>query len=178
MNAYLHAMRNYAVFRGRAARSEFWFFTLVYLVISIVALLIDEQAGTTTDRAGVLFTLVQLVHFLPAIAVSVRRLHDIDRTGWWLLIALTGLGQLVLLIHYCTPTDPVTNRFGPPPADLPVRAGVEPARRLDPAPEPPQAPRDPIAEVERLAALRANGSLSEVEFEVMKTTALSQPRSR
>ena len=71
--------------------------------------------GDPTRGIGVLGGIVSLVHLIPGIAVSVRRLHDIDRTGWWLLIGFVPLiGAIVLLIFYVTPGTPGANRFGPP----------------------------------------------------------------
>ncbi len=178
MSAYLAAMRNYAVFRGRASRAQFWWFVLVYFVISLVAALIDQGLGTASQRSGLVLGLVQAVHFLPALGLAVRRLHDLDRTGWWMLIALTGLGAIVLLVFNVMAGTPGPNRFGPPPAGgLPAGPGG-PAMPVAPPHAAPQAPRDPIAEVERLAALRDGGSLSELgSCGILDAQALARPRT-
>ena len=72
----------YATFVGRAPRSEYWFFWLFSLLASVVGGMIDGAVGTL----GIIGLLIELVLFLPSLAVSVRRLHDIDRTGWWILL--------------------------------------------------------------------------------------------
>lgn len=87
----------YATFVGRAPRSEYWFFWLFSLLASLVGGLIDGAVGTL----GIVGLLIELVLFLPSLAVSVRRLHDIDRTGWWVLLPfvfLFGFWAMVLLL--------------------------------------------------------------------------------
>lgn len=85
MNSYMNAMRRYVDFSGRSSRSEFWFFVLFLVIILIVAMLIDQLALGSTGP-GILYFIVALAHIIPGIAVSVRRLHDIDRTGLWVLL--------------------------------------------------------------------------------------------
>ncbi len=172
MNNYLTAMRSYAVFGGRASREQFWHFTNGCFILALVAVVVDASLGTAT--VGVFTQLVFLVHALPSFAITARRMHDLDRTGWWALIGLTVVGGIVLLFMANGTGTPGANRFGPPPAGTaPSRAGL-PATGIDLAQSAPQTPRDPIAEVERLAQLRSNGSLTETEFEVMKAQALSR----
>ena len=101
---------NYVGFSGRAARSEYWFWTLFVIIASIVAAILDVMLGL-----GLIGAIVSLALFLPGIAVSIRRLHDIDRTGWWLLIAFTGIGLIVLLVFDCTKGTTGPNRFGSDP---------------------------------------------------------------
>ncbi len=86
MNAYVTAMRRYVDFSGRSSRSEFWLYVLFYFIIYIIAGIIDAFVFGRAGRVGILTTIVALVHLLPSLAVSVRRLHDIDRTGWWVLV--------------------------------------------------------------------------------------------
>jgi uncharacterized membrane protein YhaH (DUF805 family) len=171
MQSYLKAMRNYAVFRGRASRAEFWQFYLVYFLIAVVAAFLDQALGTATNSGGLLIGITYFAHLLPQLAVLVRRLHDTDRSGWWTLLALTGFGVIVLLIFACLAGKRGPNRFGPEPLggdDASARTIGQYASA--PAPQPR---RDVLAEIERLAQLRANGSLTEAEFEVMKAQALS-----
>lgn len=85
MNSYLNAMRRYFDFRGRSSRSEFWFFVLFLTIQLIIALIIDSFV-LGYDGPGPLYFIVAVVHLIPGIAVSVRRLHDIDRTGLWVLL--------------------------------------------------------------------------------------------
>lgn len=111
MEWYLSVMKQYANFNGRARRKEYWMFILFYIIIAIVASVIDGVIGT----AGVLAGVVALVHILPSLAVGARRLHDVGRSGWWLLLALTGIGSLVLLFWAVSNGDSGDNSFGADP---------------------------------------------------------------
>lgn len=116
MNAYLDAMRNYATFTGRTSRMGFWLFVLVLFCIEIAAGIIDYGLlGRSVEDSGPVSGIVHLVHLIPALAIGVRRLHDIDRTGWWMLLYLTGIGALVILIFNIWPGTRGPNRFGPDP---------------------------------------------------------------
>jgi uncharacterized membrane protein YhaH (DUF805 family) len=101
---------NYVTFSGRAARSEFWYWTLFSFLVNVAAAIIDSGLGL-----GFIGTLISLALLLPGIAVSARRLHDLDRTGWWLLIAFTGIGIILLIIWDCIKGTVGPNRFGPDP---------------------------------------------------------------
>lgn len=93
MNWFVTALKNYAVFSGRSRRSEYWCFALVYLIFYAVAAIVDVMAGTL-DRAsgiGIVTGILTLAFLIPSLSVTVRRLHDTGRTGWWLLIALIPL---------------------------------------------------------------------------------------
>ncbi|WP_421566114.1 DUF805 domain-containing protein [Ochrobactrum sp. EDr1-4] len=114
MHYYSDAMRNYAVFSGRASCSQYWFFSLALFIMLVVAMIIDQTVGhTTRDEPGGLFTAIYLAHLRPAIAITVRRLHDTDRSGWWILAGLVPLfRQIALLVFMCSPSTPGANRFG------------------------------------------------------------------
>ncbi|MDP9142351.1 MAG: DUF805 domain-containing protein, partial [Pseudomonadota bacterium] len=84
MNWYLDVLKKYAVFNGRARRQEYWMFYLFYIIVALVLGFVDGMLGTT----GVLGGIYLLATLLPLIGVSIRRLHDTDRSGWWLLIGL------------------------------------------------------------------------------------------
>jgi uncharacterized membrane protein YhaH (DUF805 family) len=102
---------NYVNFSTRAARSEYWFWTLFAVLATGVTLIIDNATGVP-----VTYPLFGLAVFLPGLGVSVRRLHDTDRSGWWLLLILIPLvGTIVLLIWFCTQGTSGPNRFGPDP---------------------------------------------------------------
>ncbi len=101
-------------FTGRAARSEFWYWALFSILASIAGELIDLALFTSSTFTPVQ-TLVNLALFLPGLAVSVRRLHDLDRTGWWLLLIFTVIGIIVLLVWDCMRGTVGPNRFGPDP---------------------------------------------------------------
>jgi uncharacterized membrane protein YhaH (DUF805 family) len=118
MNEFVDVLRKYAVFSGRARRSEYWWFVLIYLLISLGLMLLDGILGSSHrfGDAGLLGGLFGLAMLLPSIAVSVRRLHDTDRSGWWLLIAFIPLlGAIVLLVFCALDSQPGENRFGPHP---------------------------------------------------------------
>lgn len=117
---YLKVLRNYANFSGRARRSEFWYFVLVNLLISIGLAIIDAALGLEigAGSVGVLGTLYSLVVIIPSIAVAVRRLHDTDRSGWWLLISLLPIiGAIVLIVFYVQEGTPGENEYGPNPKE-------------------------------------------------------------
>jgi uncharacterized membrane protein YhaH (DUF805 family) len=101
----------FATFQGRASRSEFWYFMLFIFLGSAVLRTIDAITGLPV--LGAIFALVTLI---PNIAVSVRRLHDTDRSGWWYLLFLVPIvGVVVLLIWFCTKGTGADNRFGGSP---------------------------------------------------------------
>ncbi len=117
MNWYLKVLRQYVDFTGRARRMEFWVFTLVSLVISLLLNVLDSalHLGSMLD-VGVLGLLYSLAVLLPSLAVSVRRLHDIGRTGWWLLLAfIPVIGWIVLLVFHALAGDRQPNAYGPDP---------------------------------------------------------------
>lgn len=93
MNWYLEVLKKYAVFSGRARRKEFWFFVLFSTIAAVVLSVVDLILGTynSDTGSGILSSLYQLGVFLPTIAVTVRRLHDTDRSGWWILMPIAVL---------------------------------------------------------------------------------------
>lgn len=118
MSWFLEALKKFAVFSGRSRRKEYWYFVLFNFIISIVLVLIDTLLGTFSQSAniGLLSGIWGLAMLLPAIAVSIRRLHDIDRTGWWLLISFVPLiGSIILFIFALLDGTPGDNRYGPSP---------------------------------------------------------------
>lgn len=118
MNWYLAVLKKYTVFEGRAQRKEYWFFILFNILISLGLGMIDAVTGTLNPHSGVglLGGLYALAVLVPAIAVSVRRLHDTDRSGWWVLIALIPvIGPIVLLVFMALDGTPGDNRFGQNP---------------------------------------------------------------
>lgn len=117
MDWYLKVLKNYVGFDGRARRKEYWMFTLFNVIVSIVLAIIDGMGGFMTESGiGMLGLLYTLAVLLPSIAVSVRRLHDIDKSGWWLLLILVPLiGVIVLLVFAVLEGTRGANRFGPDP---------------------------------------------------------------
>lgn len=107
--------RQYATFSGRARRSEFWFFSLFLTLLMAVAAVLDASLNATEGR-GPVSAIAGLLTVIPALAVTVRRLHDIGRSGWWLLVTLVPLiGFVLLLIWEIRRGDAGDNRFGPSP---------------------------------------------------------------
>jgi uncharacterized membrane protein YhaH (DUF805 family) len=105
---YVSVLKKYAVFSGRASRSEYWQFVLVSIIISIILGIVDDTLGLSRpDGGGVLSDIYVLVVLIPSIAVGVRRIHDGDRSGWWILLPLYNL-YLLIIKGTAGP-----NRFGP-----------------------------------------------------------------
>lgn len=104
-------LSKYATFTGRAARPEFWWFALFNVIASLVTGMVD-QAVFGHEVVSIVYALAVL---LPGLAVAVRRLHDTDRSGWWLLIGLVPvIGWIVLVYWYASEGTPGANQFGPP----------------------------------------------------------------
>ncbi len=118
MNWYFDVLKKYAVFSGRARRKEYWFFVLFNIIISIILAVIDGVTGTLDPESGMglLGLVYTLAILIPALAVSVRRLHDTGRSGWWLLLLLIPLiGTIVILIFMVQDSKPEENQYGPSP---------------------------------------------------------------
>jgi uncharacterized membrane protein YhaH (DUF805 family) len=112
MKWYLEVLKKYAVFSGRAHRREFWMFTLIDVIIVIVISVVEGLVGSF----GIICLIYNLAVLIPCIAVTVRRLHDTDRNGWWILISLIPLiGAIVLLVFTVQDSKPGENRYGPNP---------------------------------------------------------------
>ena len=185
MTSYLNAMRNYFNFKGRASRSEFWLFLLFVVILSIITLILDEVSGFADEGAMVFTGLLSLIHLIPSISVSVRRLHDINKTGWWLLIGLTGIGQIILIVFYCLESTAGQNRYGPDPRHNGSTMGhsgsysaYQPAGGTTQHPQPPYAPQAAssgvIEQIEKLTSLRKQGAIDEAEFSRLKTDLLTK----
>ena len=114
---YLEVLKKYAVFSGRARRKEYWYFLLGNILIGFALGFIEGMTGLfAASDSSVLANVYTVAVLIPGIAVSVRRLHDTDRSGWWLWIALVPLiGALVLLVFMVHDSDPGQNRYGPSP---------------------------------------------------------------
>lgn len=111
MNWFLKVIQNYVGFSGRARRKEYWMFYLFYVIFYIVAAILDGVVGTFV------FTLIySLGLFLPSLAVLVRRLHDTNRSGWWvLLLLLPIIGAIVIFIFTLLEGTKGDNNFGSDP---------------------------------------------------------------
>lgn len=117
MNWYLAVLKKYAEFSGRARRQEYWMFVLFNFVIASAATLIDELLGYRGDY-GLLNSLYSLAIFIPGLAVTVRRLHDTDKSGWFLLIALIPvIGWIWIIVVLATAGVRGANKYGADPKD-------------------------------------------------------------
>jgi len=114
MHWYLEVLRKYTLFTGRSRRSEYWYFTLFNLIVITVLWFIDSVMRKIVGFGmfGILYGLAVL---LPGIAVSIRRLHDTDRSGWWMLLALVPIVGLVLIVLLAEDSNAGTNRYGQNP---------------------------------------------------------------
>ena len=117
MGWYLNVLRNYIGFGGRARRKEYWMFILVNFIFALVLSIVDKILGWEwASGEGVLTSIYGLFILLPSWAVQFRRLHDTDRSAWWLLLLLIPIvGWIVILIFNCQSGTPGENRFGPDP---------------------------------------------------------------
>ncbi|MBI1838180.1 MAG: DUF805 domain-containing protein [Flavobacteriia bacterium] len=118
MNWYLTVLKKYATFSGRARRKEYWMFVLFHIIFLIVAAILDSSFGTTLPNIpyGLIYILYSLFVFIPALAVTVRRLHDVNKSGWWIFISLIPLiGGIWLLVLQVTEGDSGSNEYGSDP---------------------------------------------------------------
>ncbi len=109
-DAVRSVLTQYVGFSGRARRSEYWYYVLAYLVLDIVVTVIDSVLGTS-----ILGLLLGLALLLPSLAVMIRRLHDTNRSGWWALLVLTGIGSIVLLVFAIQEGTAGPNTYGQDP---------------------------------------------------------------
>ena len=130
MNWYIGVLKKYVVFSGRATRSEYWYFTLFNIIITVILMGIDIAMGSGSAEstvsgdagvamnmnAGILTGIYGLAVFLPGLAVLFRRLHDTDHSGWWIFISLIPLiGAIVLLVFLVKDSTPGENQYGSNP---------------------------------------------------------------
>ena len=137
MNWYVTVLTRYADFTGRARRAEFWMFTLFSLIVSIVLAAVDGLVfgtGSFTSLSGgfsasfssigVLSTVYALAVLLPTLGVTARRLHDTDRSGWWMLLGFVPIvGGIVLLVLLALDGTRGPNGHGPDPKAVPAHTG-------------------------------------------------------
>ena len=121
MDWFVTAIKRYAQFSGRAGRPEYWYFSLIYLLAAVILTVLDLIAGWYSRDAGIglLSALFSIAVFVPSLAVTVRRLHDTGRNGWWTLVAVVPLvGIIVLLVFLAQRSDPAPNAWGDGPAEM------------------------------------------------------------
>lgn len=131
--AIVSGIRGYVNFRGRASRAEYWYWTLLYWIaltaVYLSAIIATAAAGGERDAVNGFVGLIYLATLAgfasPSIAVAFRRMHDLNKSGWWSFISLTVIGVVPLLIWYCTRGTIGENRFGPDPLAAPeVQSGT------------------------------------------------------
>jgi len=114
-------LNKYADFSGRAQRSEYWYFFLFLVIVDIVASVLDSALF---GDFSVLYLIVTLALIVPSIAAGVRRLHDTERSGWWLLIGtIPVIGAIVLIVFFCQRGTVGPNQFGPDPLQATISDG-------------------------------------------------------
>lgn len=120
MNWWLMALKKYAVFGGRARRKEYWYFVLFTVIFAIAATILDHALGINFkgQLIGPIDLVFRLAMFLPSLAVLVRRLHDIGKSGWWFFISLIPIiGTIWIIVLLCIDSVPGDNQYGPNPKD-------------------------------------------------------------
>ncbi len=122
MNYFISCIKDkYCCFSGRARRKEYWMFVLFNIIFSLVVGFIGGFLYGVTNVTAFLYlsTIFNLAMFLPGLSVGVRRLHDTDKSGWFVLLALIPIvGAIILLVFMCLDSNPGANRFGPNPKGL------------------------------------------------------------
>ncbi|MBN8202994.1 MULTISPECIES: DUF805 domain-containing protein [Bacillaceae] len=117
MNAFIKVLKESFNFSGRSRRKDYWMFILFTFVISIILTVIEMALGLEiTEDIGILTTLFSVIMIIPSLSVTVRRLHDTGKSGWWILISLIPLiGGIIILIFTLMDSEPGSNKYGPNP---------------------------------------------------------------
>ena len=120
--------KHYAGFDGRSTRASFWYwqlFQFLAVVVWVVVRAILAAIGGPLGLLALVFSLIFMVFWLglivPSLALVFRRLHDTGHSAWWILLSLTGIGGILLLVWYCTPSQPGSNKYGPNPLEPDVQ---------------------------------------------------------
>ncbi|HHQ5452489.1 DUF805 domain-containing protein [Aeromonas veronii] len=122
MNWYISVLKQYAVFSGRARRTEYWMFVLCNVIVMLLLGMVDKLIGGDNELISSIYSLAVL---LPSLAVAARRLHDTDRSAWWLLLGLIPIiGTLVLIYFMVCNGQKGPNRFGDDPKAAPSQGFI------------------------------------------------------
>ena len=122
MEWFIKCIKQYADFKGRARRKEYWMFALFYSIFSIAAMLIDAILWEEIPIFEILF---DLFIFIPYLAVCIRRLHDTGNSGWWVIISLIPIiGTIWFLVLVCSNSEPGTNEWGDNPKEQIVKQSI------------------------------------------------------
>lgn len=162
---FILGLKKSADFRGRTRRRDFWYFFLSLEIINLMLFFLKSILEGMNNQLYIFFDIIQVIFsvivILPYFAVSIRRMHDINRSGWWVLL------PIVNIVFSCQDSDPQTNRFGPSPKprenmlqykENVFSGGVVSSDNLD--------------KIEKLARLRDQGILTEEEFQRQKKELL------
>jgi uncharacterized membrane protein YhaH (DUF805 family) len=121
MDYFISALKNYATFTGRARRSEYWFFSLFYMIFAVVAITLDNLFGITIEGLfyGPLYFILIFAMIVPSLAVAVRRLHDVGKSGWfYFIILIPFIGAVWFLVLASTDSQPGRNKYGQNPKGI------------------------------------------------------------
>ena len=122
MNWYISVLKQYAVFSGRARRTEYWMFVLCNVIVMLLLGMVDKLIGGDNELMSSIYSLAVL---LPSLAVAARRLHDTDRSAWWQLLGLIPIiGTLVLIYFMVCNGQQGPNRFGDDPKAAPSQGFI------------------------------------------------------
>lgn len=172
MNHFINVLKKYATFSGRATRSEYWYFILIYSITYTILMGIDLAIGTFSQELldkgtflGFLSTAYSLVLFLPSLAVTVRRLHDINKSGWWFLFILVPIIGFILLVVYLCTNSKEDNKYGINPKNL--------AKENQKDNSSSESSNNVITQLEKLSKLKEDGILTQEEFDTQKQQILS-----
>lgn len=159
MNYFLYCLKNYATFSGRATRSEYWYFTLISVLISIIITIFDGMIGTYDDVSGfgMFSSIFSLALFIPSLAVLVRRLHDTNRSGWWFFIVLIPIIGIIVLIVFLCLDSKEDNKYG-----------------INQKKNSSFFNNNSFSELEKLSELKDKGILTQEEFENKKRYLLDE----
>ena len=113
MASYAAFWVNYVNFSGRTRRSDYWYAMLGQFIVGFIVGVIVGITGL-----DILTTILSIASFLPGLAIVVRRLHDVGRSGLWWLLSLTGIGAIVILVWMCMDSQPGSNKYGPNPKGM------------------------------------------------------------
>lgn len=118
MNYYSICLSKFADFSGRARRREYWTFALVNCLIAMLLLILGLAFGEDSPASNIMVTIFYLIMLVPNLSVSVRRLHDIGKSGWYMFLSLIPLiGGLILLIWSLMDSEPGENQYGKNPKE-------------------------------------------------------------
>ena len=112
VQAYLKMLANFSDFKGRTDRKSFWLAVLCQIIISAI---LGFVLGLLGQFGAILLWIISLVLCVPMLAMAVRRLHDTNRSGLWLLLSLTAIGNIVLIVFWALEGNPDSNQYGPNP---------------------------------------------------------------